>query len=123
MPSALRARAKPFAALTFMDVLLPATSYRGEAVLSRTTVVSLPRPRWTSASTRRGDGHEGSAPADDPGPRPHAARERRPGARGGPGALGGTHGADDVGGARLARPDLVRPGGAHRDHHRDDGAL
>src|SRR5881397_3797020 len=123
MPSALRARAKPFAALTFMDVLLPATSYRDEPVLSRTTVVSLRDP--DGLPSRRGEetAHEGSALDDDRDPRPDPGRESRPRPRIGAGALGCPRGADDVGGACLALPRLVRPGRAHRDHHPHDGAL
>src|SRR3989442_12887794 len=130
MPSALRARAKPFAALTFMDVLLPATSYRGEAVLSRTTVVSLRDPDRLPSQRGEETVHEGSAPDDDPGPRPDPARESRPRSRSGAGArgracgalgsacgalgrargaLGRARGADDVGGACLALSRLVGP--------------
>src|SRR5712691_6667231 len=130
MPSALRARAKPFAALTFMDVFLPATSYRDEPVLSRTTRGKLAALRRTSAQRGEETAHEGSAPDDDPAPHADPAGEFRPGARGGTGALGRARGAlrrargaDDVGGARLALSRVVRPCRTHGDHHPHDGAL
>src|SRR6266508_470966 len=111
MPSAFRARAKPFAALTFMDVLLPATSYRDEPVLSRTTVVSLRDPDGLPSQRGEETAHEGSALDDDRGSRPDPPRESRARHRIGAGALGGARGAlgrargaDDVGGTSRSLP-------------------
>src|SRR3989442_15026426 len=109
MPSALRARAKPFAALTFMDVLLPPRPIATRQSCQEPRVVSLPHSGGLPAQRGEETAHEGSAPDDDPAPHPDPAGEFRPGARSGTGTLGrarGTlgraRGADDVGGARLA---------------------
>src|SRR2546426_12847494 len=109
MPSALRARAKPFAALTFMDVLLPPRPIATRQSCQEPRVVSLPHSGGLPAHRGEETVHEGSAPDDDPGPRPDPARESRPRSRSGAGALGRARGAlgrargaDDVGGACLA---------------------
>src|SRR5262249_4790012 len=116
MPSAFRARAKPLAALTFMDGFLLAPSYRDESVLSRSTVVSLRNPDGLPSQCREERAHDPSSPRADasPGPRPG----RRPSAHAGGGAV-----SDDMGAAYHAVPHMVRPRRAHRDHHHHEGPL
>src|SRR6266850_6219804 len=116
MPSAFKARAKPFAALTFMDGFLLAPSYRDEPALSRSTVVSLRDPDGLPSHCREERAHDPSSFRVDAGPGPHPGRRADAHARGG--AV-----PDDVGGAYLAFARLVRSRGAHRDHHDHDGPL
>src|SRR5882724_13392696 len=116
MPSAFKARAKPFAALTFMDGFLLASSYRDAPALSRSTVVSLRDPDGLPSRFGEERAHEPSSRPVGPGPDPRLDRHA--------GALArGSAIPDDVGGAHLAVSRLVRSRGAHRDHHDHDGPL
>src|SRR5215471_4269572 len=116
MPSAFKARAKPLAALTFMDGFLLPPPIATEPILSRSTVVSLRNPEGLPSHCREERAHDPSSPRVDPDPGPDPDRRARARARGG--AV-----ADDVGGAHHPVARLVRSRRAHRDHHDHEGPL